>query len=119
MPDAIGVILKLLLGAMAGVVALGIFTYGAAQLQGQDIKTYTEQQIEREGGLTSEAMSNIDDYIASSTRAKFVVESQSGNDAKPFGEATDFVIKGKAKVIGFELPLELTSFSGSAISKIR
>lgn len=88
-------------------------------IQTSDIKTYVNGQIERNGGLTATAVQNINDYSSKYYDKKFSVTSLSGNDKKPFGSEVNYIVNANVKVVFFDLPDQLISSRGSAVSKVR
>ena len=53
---------------------------------------YVDAQIERNGGLTINAMSNIDDYNEKHYKGRFRVSSNQLNQKLPFGSIVDYQI---------------------------
>lgn len=101
------------------VFFLSVFFYAVSFSQAIGFKSYVNGQINREGGLTSQAMANINEYNANIYNSKFKVVSDSGTDKKEYGDSVSYTISGEVGAVGLNLPLKLVSVSGSSISKVR
>jgi len=112
-------IFKIFISFIMIMLFVSIFFYGASWLQAIDFKTYVEDQINREGGLTTTAMSNINEYNKNNYNSKFKVVSESGSDKKPYGTVVKYHIEGEIGSYGFNVPLQLVYVSGSGVSLVR
>lgn len=82
-------------------------------------KQQVNYQIERNGGLTETAMSNITNISKTKYDNKYVVQSDDGNDKKAFGEVINYRVVSKFKIKFLPMPDVNLTFSGSGISMIR
>ncbi|MCK1995457.1 hypothetical protein MPH61_23325 [Peribacillus muralis] len=84
-----------------------------------DFKQYVNYQIERNGGLTGEALTKVDAYNQEHYGGKFNIQSAQKSQQLSFGKEIDYTIK--TKHVFFFLPLlsKDISVKGSAISQIR
>ena len=105
-------IIKWFIGLMMimAMVSIGLFC-----VQLQDINTFKQQvnyQIERKGGLTTEAVEAIDKYSAT-------IESDKFNQKVSYGEEIDYTIKATIPIQILPLPDVTLSFNGNSVSQIR
>lgn len=82
-----------------------------------DYQLYVNNEIERHGGLTTEALSSIKHYSDTHFNGRFTMKSSS--EKKAYGEIVPYVFELKIKPIFFELDLLTREFTGSAASKVR
>ncbi|MGM0941316.1 MAG: hypothetical protein ACQEWU_10190 [Bacillota bacterium] len=87
--------------------------------QAIDFKTYVDSQIERNGGFTPKAESNINTYSEEHYQGRYSVASLSGTDKKSFGENIDYLITAQMKILFFDLPDQIINIRGSTISQVR
>lgn len=98
---------------------MAITIFFVSYIQSSDFKTYIDGQIERNGGLTTTAVENINEYSNKYYDGKFEVTSLSGSDKKSFGSEVNYIVTGNIEVFFFDLPDQLITSRGSAISKVR
>lgn len=84
-----------------------------------DYKQYVNYQIERNGGLTGEAMKKVTDYNKEHYGGKFQVQSTQMNQQFPFGNEVDYTIKTKHNFFFLPILSKEITVKGSAISQIR
>lgn len=99
------------------MVSIGLFC-----VQLQDINTFKQQvnyQIERKGGLTTEAVEAIDKYSATNYDGRFTIESDKLNQKVSYGEEIDYTIKATIPIQILPLPDVSLSFKGNSVSQIR
>ena len=94
------------------IVAISIFCFEIQQVN--SFRQYVDAQIERNGGLTINAMSNIDDYNEKHYKGRFRV-----NQKLPFGSIVDYQIVGEYKILFFNLGTQSYPIKGSSISLVR
>lgn len=82
-----------------------------------DYQLYVNNEIERHGGLTTEALNNIKHYSDTHFNSRFTMKSTS--DKKPYGEVIPYVYELKITPLFFELDILTREFNGSAASKVR
>ncbi|HAP5355482.1 TPA: DUF4320 family protein [Enterococcus faecalis] len=112
-------IIKWFIGLMMimAMVSIGLFC-----VQLQDINTFKQQvnyQIERKGGLTTEAVEAIDKYSATNYDRRFTIESDKLNKKVSYGEEIDYTIKATIPIQILPLPDVTLSFNGNSVSQIR
>lgn len=87
-----------------------------------DVSSYKQQvnyQIERNGGLTVEAVNNLKEYSEKNYRNRFKVESDLLYKKVSFGDEVDYKVKATFKVPIFPLPDLNLTFMGNGTSQIR
>ncbi|MBT2604959.1 DUF4320 family protein [Bacillus sp. ISL-53] len=82
-------------------------------------KQQVNYQIERQGGLTDPALSNIkqisDDYY----NGTFTVTSDSLSTKVTYGETVDYVVKGTFDIKILPIPDVKLDFNGTGVSQVR
>lgn len=84
-----------------------------------DFKQYVNYQIERNGGLTSEAIEKINKYNQENFGGKFNIQSDQMNQQYSFGQEVDYTINTTHKFFFLPLASRDIAVKGSAISQIR
>lgn len=84
-----------------------------------DYKQYVNYQIERNGGLTTEAIKKIESYNQEHYGGKFKVQSAQMSQQFAFGKEVDYTIKTNYKFFFLPLLSRDISIKGTAISEIR
>ncbi|EPY6472537.1 hypothetical protein ACWO4B_003234 [Clostridium sporogenes] len=100
-----------------GMVSIGMFC-----LQVQDVNSYKQQinyQIERNGGLTTEAVNNLREYSKKNYQGRFKVDSDLIYQKVSFGDNVDYTIIGTFKIPIFPLPDVELIFNGNGVSQVR
>lgn len=100
-----------------GMVATGIFCF-----QVQDVNGFKQQvayQIERKGGLTSEALQELEAYSETYFEGRYTITSDKANQKLAFGEAVEYTIKGVYTIAFFPIPDIELEFHGMGVSQIR
>ena len=92
------------------IVAISIFCFEIQQVN--SFRQYVDAQIERNGGLTINAMSNIDDYKEKHYKGRFRVSSNQLNQKLPFGSIVDYQIVGEYKFYSSILVLKVIQLKG-------
>ena len=100
-------------------VKLYIFAIMTTFIVAISIFCFVDAQIERNGGLTINAMSNIDDYNEKHYKGRFRVSSNQLNQKLPFGSIVDYQIVGEYKILFFNLGTQSYPIKGSSISLVR
>lgn len=101
------------------MVILTAITYGMFLNQAIGYKQYIGDQIAREGGLTTTAMANLDEYSANNYSSRFKVVSESGSEKQPFGTQVAYHIEGTMNESFFNLPATMVKLDGVGVSKVR
>lgn len=84
-----------------------------------DFKQYVNYQIERNGGLTSEAMEKVEAYNQQHFNGRFKVKSAQMNQQLSFGREVDYTINTTHNFFFLPLVNKNITIRGSAISQIR
>ncbi|KYD11475.1 hypothetical protein B4102_2203 [Heyndrickxia sporothermodurans] len=84
-----------------------------------DFKQYVNYQIERNGGLTNDAMEKVNSYNQEHYGGKFKIKSSQINQQYAFGKEVDYSINKKYNFFFLPLLSKDISIKGSAISQIR
>lgn len=84
-----------------------------------DFKQYVNYQIERNGGLTGDAIVKVEDYNQEHFKGKFNIESGQMNQQFSFGREVDYSINTTHEFFFLPLLSRDISIKGSAISQIR
>ena len=102
------------------IILCGVFVFG---YQIQTITTYRQQvnyQIERKGGLTSEAVSELKDYSNKQYHGWYTVESPDLGKKVEFGEVVDYTIKATYPVTFLPNSVAIKlGITGQAPSQVR
>lgn len=101
------------------IAMVGVLLYIVGLMQSVSYKDYINAQIQREGGLTQQAMANIETYGEEQYGSKFKVISESGSDKKPYGESVNYRIEGRVGGDVANAPSSFIRSKGSSISKVR
>ncbi|WP_077356031.1 DUF4320 family protein [Virgibacillus halodenitrificans] len=99
------------------IVALAVFLF-----QMGDVNTFKQQvnyQIERNGGLTQEAMASINDYSERYFNGRFTVESDLLNTRVNYGDTVDYKVNGVFEIVIFAIPDVKMQFAGTGVSQVR
>jgi hypothetical protein len=87
--------------------------------QANEFKQYVNYQIERNGGLTSEANNKINTYNQEYYKGKFTVQSSQMSQQLAFGKEVTYTINTKHDFFFLPLLSKDISVKGTAISQIR
>lgn len=87
--------------------------------QSNDFKQYVNYQIERNGGLTAEAMENINQYSEDNYNGNFEVNSDQMNEKLPFGSTVEYEIVGTFNFLFLNFDTQSFPIKGSGVSLIR
>ncbi|EUJ34187.1 DUF4320 family protein [Brochothrix campestris] len=100
-----------------GMVSIALFLY-----QFQDINTYKQQvnyQIERQGGLTKEAIAALKKESEDNYNGRYTIKSDKLNQKVQFGEQVDYTVVSKITVYLFDIPEVTIEQAGSGVSQVR
>ena len=99
------------------IVAISIFCFEIQQVN--SFRQYIDAQIERNGGLTTNAMRNIDTYNEEHYKGKFTVTSDQMNQKLPYGSIINYQIVGEYNILFFDFDTQSYPVNGSSISLVR
>ncbi len=112
-------VVKSFVGLIGFMLILSAATF---LIQVGDVNTFKQHvnyQIERQGGLTEEAVKEISDYSKDHYDSRFKVESELLNQKVDYGEIVNYEVVGSFKINAFNLPeIEIPS-SGTGVSQVR
>lgn len=121
MPETLGTeMLKYLSGILLlfTFVAMGVFLYDLSEVP--TMKQQINYQIERNGGLTSEALAKIDEHARENFRGRYTIDSSKKNQKVDYGTSVDYQLKGTFEVQLFPIIPDITMyFNGTGVSQIR
>ncbi|MDD9150439.1 MULTISPECIES: hypothetical protein [unclassified Sporolactobacillus] len=102
------------------IAALGTSAaYWAQRSQAYDFRQYVDYQIQRNGGLTGSAMTEINAYDQQKYGGRYRLESKSGNGAQPYGSVINYQVKVPERLTLLNIQLPPQTISGSAVSLVR
>lgn len=106
-----------------GILLLGlIFSVGMIFFRLQEVNSFKQQinyQIERRGGLTQEAVEELNEYSNENYLSNYRLESDKLNQKVSFGETVEYSVKVEIPIDIFNVPsLEFES-KGSGVSQVR
>jgi hypothetical protein len=84
-----------------------------------EYKQYVNYQIERHGGLTTEAMQKVEKYNDEHYGGKFEIRSSQMSSQFPFGQEVDYTVNSTHNFFFLPILSKDIVLSGSAISQIR
>ncbi|GAF66458.1 hypothetical protein BTS2_3359 [Bacillus sp. TS-2] len=102
---------------VALIVSVAVFMFQISQVN--NFKQYVNYQIERNGGLTNEAISSIDNYSNEHYTGRFKVFSPYLYEKQPYGSIIPYEITGSFTFLFFEFEDVELPAKGSAISLVR
>lgn len=119
---SISTIVRIFITFLSVMVLAGIGISLFQLQQTNHFKQYVNYEIERNGGLTSQAMQRINNYSQEHFNGRFKVQSSQGNQKYPYGSVieykvvTDFNVPFLEK-LNIDTPTLVTS--GAALSLVR
>ncbi|TGA98612.1 hypothetical protein E4665_07040 [Sporolactobacillus shoreae] len=108
------IIFALLIAALAASAA-----YWAQRSQAYDFRQYVDYQIQRNGGLTADALTEINAYNQQKYGGRYQLESESGNGTKPYGTVINYQVKVPERLTLLNIKLTPLTIRGSAVSLVR
>ncbi|GED65580.1 hypothetical protein [Lysinibacillus fusiformis] len=106
--------------ALTVVCTLFMLTIGAVVIQlgeKNDYQQYANNSIERFGGLTNEALTDIENYSNDNFNGRFVMQTSTGK--KSYGEDILYKYQMIIKPVFMDFEVIKLNFKGSASSKVR
>jgi hypothetical protein len=120
MEDYIAEITKWLLG---GIILLIVLSMTIILMNIQDVNTFKQSinyEIERYGGLTAEAVSEINRQSEENYKGHFKVESQQMGEKVAFGDIVDYELNAEFPILLIPvIPSVKLTFHGSSVSYVR
>lgn len=113
--ETVGIILtalSIMLIAMIGVFMININ-------QTQDFKRYINTQVERQGGLTDEAMANIEEYNQTYYEGEYTVTSDMAGQKVPYGTEVNYEVTRTIDMAFEFYSIPPLTFEGSTVSLCR
>lgn len=99
------------------ILAVGLLVYDLAEAP--NMKSQINYQVERNGGLTTTAVNNINKYAKENMRGTYVITSDKLGRKVNFGDVVDYRVSAKFKVAFFDIPDVQMDFFGSGVSQVR
>lgn len=99
------------------ILGVGLFLYEI-----QDVNTFKQQvnyQIERRGGLTPEAVAELDSYSRKAYQGRYSIESAQLNKHVEFGQKVDYKVVGKFPIKFINTKPIVVEFPNSGYSQVR
>lgn len=104
----------LLIGAIASV--------GLIFFQIQEVNSFKQQvnyQIERKGGLTEEAVKELNAYSKENYLTEYKIESDRLNQKISFGEVVEYTVTAEIPIHFYKVPSIKYDSKGSGVSQVR
>lgn len=99
------------------IVAISIFAINISSVN--NYKQQVNYEIERHGGLTTEALEALEEYSEDNYGGRFSVESDLVYEQVPFGEAVDYKVIADVDMVLIPIELEPWKFEGTGVSYVR
>lgn len=99
------------------IVSISIFCFEIQQVN--SFRQYVDAQIERNGGLTNNAITRINEYNEKNYKGKFTVNSDQKNQKLAYGSIINYQIVGKYKLLFLDFDTQSYPVNGSSVSLIR
>lgn len=99
------------------IVSISIFCFEVQQVN--SFRAYVDSQIERNGGLTPNAIAKISTYNEKNYKGKFTINSDQMNQKLAYGSIINYQIVGKYKMLFLDFDTQSYPINGSSISLIR
>lgn len=99
-----------------------IASVGVIFFQLQEVNSFKQQvnyQIERKGGLTEEAIRELNDYAQENYLSAYQIESDKLNEKVSFGDTVDYTIKVEIPIHFYQVPSIEYDSKGSGVSQVR
>ncbi len=99
------------------MVSISLFCYEVQQVN--SFRQYVDNQIERNGGLTEKAITNINLHDKENYNNKFTINSDQMNQKLSYGSIINYRIVGNFKILFFNFDTRSFPINGSSISLVR
>ena len=99
------------------MIGLAIFMYEVNQ--SNNYKQYVNAQIERHGGLTLEAIEEINQYSQEHFNGNFTIDSSQATAKEPFGTVVNYTAYANFKILFLEFDNVQIPLNGSTTSLVR
>lgn len=99
------------------IMSLALFFFQVGDTN--NFKQRVNYEIERQGGLTEEAMEVLNDYSLEKYNGRYTIQSEQLNQKVEYGNVVDYTVIGDFEVAIFPLPNVRMEFNGSGVSQIR
>lgn len=101
------------------LIIMAVFIFGIQVGEGTSYKNQVNHYIERYGGLTNQAIQELNTYSNEYYGGRFRIESPQINQSATFGEVVDYKIIGKFNPVYFSVGEIEIPWSGQAVSLVR
>ncbi|MGE1145697.1 hypothetical protein [Bacillus pumilus] len=119
MEGSITAIFKMYLFLLCILAILSVAIFFIQVNQINEYKQIVNYQIERNGGLTPEAISKLKDYDQKHFSGRFSIESPMLNQKVKYGDEVDYTVHSTFEILYFEIPNVKIPIKGSALSLTR
>jgi len=113
--EIVGIFTGLLIVLMIAAASLFFFQVQEANSFRQTINYH----IEREGGLTPEAMTQLETHSERFYNGRFTISSPQSNQRVNFGEKVEYTIHGSFPIAFLPIPNMRMDFNGVGVSHVR
>ncbi|MFT8391362.1 MAG: hypothetical protein ABF683_08755 [Sporolactobacillus sp.] len=93
--------------------------YWVQRSQAYDFRQYVDYQIQRNGGLTTDALTEIAAYNQQKYGGRYQLVSESGNGTNPYGTVINYHIEVPERLTLLNIKLTPLTIHGSAVSLVR
>ncbi|EAE8116651.1 hypothetical protein JI528_14665 [Listeria monocytogenes] len=100
------------------LITVGLTSYGIEFAHAIEYKSQVNNQIERQGGLTNQAQSTLKSYSKDHYNNKISVQS-SQTKKEAYGTTVEYEIHSEVQFLFFQLPKQMLTVKGSAVSLVR
>ena len=100
-----------------GLVAVGIFLFQVQEVNG--FRQQINYAIEREGGLTPEALERLEEFSRANLSGTYAIESDQLGERVNFGEIVEYTLVATYEIAFFPVPDVVLRFRGLGVSKVR
>lgn len=117
-----GAIMEIVKWFIGILILLMLVSFTIYALNLGNINTFKQQvnyEIERHGGLTTEAQEIITDISDNLYGGRFTVESDQAGERVEYGERVDYTVKAHVNLPFFEVDIYPIEFKGTAVSYVR
>lgn len=112
-------ILKMFVLVLGIAFLISVIVLGMQISDYNSFKQQVNYQIERNGGLTKEALANINEYSDEYYNSRFRVESDRLGEKVSYGETVDYTIIGTFDGVIMPVPEFEIPFKGTGVSQVR
>lgn len=116
-----GAIMEIVKWFIGMLMLLVILAFTIFAINTSSVNTFKQQvsyEIERNGGLTQDAINNLHEYSEEFYGGRFKVGT-GPMEPVAFGEKVDYEVKSNVEILFFPIPNAELTFKGSGVSYVR